>query len=242
MPSFLIGLTNYIENLFISAVDNVIVCNEERKKLISSKNHFKTIVVHNTPDLLTNKILKKKVSLSKTNKMKIVYVGTLHFGRLILEIVSEALNNIDFELHIAGFGPYENEIKSISNSSENIFFYGRLSNEKSISLQKECDILFATYDPSISINKYSAPLKLYEAMLLSKPIVVCRGTTSDLIVNRYSMGSVINYNKFEFWKSIKEISSNRNSLKKMGLNSHKAYVNEFNWSIMEKKFINLFSN
>lgn len=240
LPSFLAKVTDYIENFFISSVDHVIVCNESRKNLISFEDQLKTTVIHNTPDISSNKFLKSKVCLSKSNRIKIVYVGTLHSGRLILEIASEAFNNTDFELHIAGFGPFQDELKNIANSSKNIFFYGRLSNEKSISLQKECDILFATYDPRILINKHSAPLKLYEAMLLSKPIIVCKGTTSDLIVQKYNMGSVINYNKFEFWESAKKMISNPKSLKKIGLNSRKAYDNEYNWNIMEHKFLKLF--
>ena len=48
--------------------------------------------------------------------------------------------------------------------------------ESALELYAKCDLMFALYDPAIPNHRYSAPNKVYEAMLLGKPIIVAEGT------------------------------------------------------------------
>jgi glycosyltransferase involved in cell wall biosynthesis len=240
MPKWVKKIITKIENKFINIVDAVIVCNEVRNKIISKENPKECIILHNSPDLeaFTSKLTEQIVK--KNNKFKVVYVGTLTpKGRLLAEILKQ-VENLNIELHIAGFGPLEAEIKKLVMKNSNIIYYGQIENETAIQLQSECNLLFATYDPSIEINKYSAPLKLYEAMALCKPIIVCRGTTSDEIVIANSMGKVIDYSANEFWDAVSSLAKNPKLCQEMGINGRKAFNEQYDWKIMEKRLQSLY--
>ena len=97
-------------------------------------------------------------------------------------------------------------------------------------LEKECDILFATYNPKIENHKFSAPNKLYEAMALGKPIIVCKNTGIDKLVDKNKLGIVINYDSNEFLKAIKLLEKNKDYE-----SSKLLYNNKYSWNVMKEK-------
>jgi len=241
MPRILKKIVNRIEKRMISLVDGVIVCNDERYMETLCSRPKNCLVLHNSPDfeesLIAQRFLKKP-----TDKFKIAYIGTLvNEGRLLREIVEASKSHSEIELHVAGIGPLGEFVRMIQDSSTNVFFYGQLANEDALRLQNECDLLFATYDPKIRINKLSAPLKLYEAMALKKPIIVCRGTTADKIVEKNNMGKVIGYDAIQFWEIASELSSNRNYCEMMGKNGNEAYKKVYSWELMKSKLMSFYN-
>lgn len=241
MPRLIKWIVGQLENKMISIVDAVIVCNEIRFTSAAKAMPKKCIVVHNSPDMSSTSKARGRICKRDNANFKVVYVGTLTpYGRLLSEIIEASQRYPAIELHIAGIGPLAVRINELAQENPNIVFYGQLQNEQALQLQSECDLLFATYDPSIDINKYSAPLKLYEAMALRKPIIVCKGSTSDEITLHYGMGLVIEYDANEFWDAAISLSRNRALCKQMGRGGRKAYDGEFDWEIMEKRLTSLY--
>lgn len=228
-------IINNLENYVINNADVSIICGEWRKKQISSASPKEVTVIHNTPDI--NFVSDSKIVKSKSRKLKIVYVGILQEHRLLMEIIDKIKGNKNYELHIGGFGKYEKEIKEISNSFDNIYFYGSLKYNDVLSLEKECDILFATYDPKIKNHKYSAPNKVYEAMALGKPIIVCENTGIDKLVKEHDIGMVIKYNADDFIQKVSVFSLKPKKLKEASLKAKALYKNKYNWNNMEKQLI-----
>ena len=228
-------LKNTIEKAEISVIekaDLTIICTEQRREQIKKANPKKCIVIYNTPFIEKEK-LKKNIIKSNSSKIKIVYVGILQETRLLKEVGEEIVKNEDIELHIGGVGDLQKFFEELSSKYDNIFYYGRMEYEDVLNLEKDSDILFATYDPKIENHKYSAPNKLYEAMALGKPIIVCEGTGIDKIVDKYEMGVSIKYDQEEFIKAINIIKENSS----LGKNNIDLYKNNYDWRIMEQRLI-----
>ena len=235
MSSKMEKIVNKLENNIIDFADVSIVCGEWRKGQIKKSNPKKLIVIHNSPEI--KNIEKKEIIESKSKKLKVVYVGILQDHRLLLEILDEMKKSKEYEFHIGGFGKYEAEFKNASNEFNNIYFYGSLKYNDVLNLEKDCDILFATYDPKIKNHKYSAPNKIYEAMALGKPIIVCKNTGIDQLIVDNNIGVAINYDSKEFIKAIKKYDKKEN-LKEVEKISKKLYSNKYSWNSMEKVLIN----
>lgn len=241
VPNKLKKLVEKIEISIINKADLTIICTEQRKKQIKKSNPKKCIVIYNTPEIFKN-IDKSEVIKSNSKRVKIVYVGILQENRLLEEIGREITKYKNVELHIGGFGKLEDYFLELSKKCENVFFYGKMRYKDVLALEKDCDILFATYNPIIENHKYSAPNKLYEAMALSKPIIVCKHTGIDKIVNEEGMGLSISYNSEQFIESIKELEKNEKLRKKMGDNAFKAYNDKYSWKQMKIMLIHEYNN
>ena len=226
---------NKLENSVINFSDISIICGEWRKKQIEGTNPKRLIVIHNTPDV--NFIQNNKIIKSNSKKIKIVYVGILQDNRLLLEVLEQFKKNPDYELHVGGFGVYEKQFEESAENYDNIYFYGSLKYADVLQLEKDCDILFATYNPSIKNHKYSAPNKVYEAMALKKPIIVCNKTGIDDLIRNNKTGICIDYSGEDFMKEIKRIAKNKELLKELSENANNAYKKKYNWNIMAKELL-----
>lgn len=231
-------IINRLENKVINNSDVSIICGEWRLEQIKNANPKKVVVIHNTPDI--RNIDSKNLIKSSSKKVKIGYIGILQEHRLIIEILEQLKNNKKYELHIGGFGKYEKHIQELANQHSNIYFYGSLPYNDVLCLEQECDILFATYDPSIKNHKFSAPNKIYEAMALGKPIVVCKDTGIDKLVIENEIGLAIEYDAEDFVTKLDTLIKDKNKISEMGNKAKELYDKKYNWISMEKELINIY--
>ena len=228
------------ENSIINFSDISIICGEWRKKQIKGTHPKKLIVIHNTPNI--NYKESKKIIKSNSKKIKVAYVGVFQDNRLLLELLDKFKKNNDYELHIGGFGIYENQISDVANQNDNIYYYGSLKYDQVLSLEADCDVLFATYNPIIQNHKYSAPNKVYEAMALGKPIIVCKNTGIDELVSKNNTGFVIDYSADEFFSVLDKYKNNKKLLNVISKNAKKTYKEKYSWNLMEKQLINSYKD
>ena len=146
----------------------------------------------------------------------------------------------EIELHVAGLGPLEAYLAKTAKEFSNIYFYGQVTNEDALNLQSRADLLFATYDASEEINRNSAPNKVYEAMALGKPIIVCRQTDADLVVTRNKSGHAIKYDADEFMLIADKYKKNKDLKIEHGSNALKLYHEKYSWSICRDRLNDVF--
>lgn len=229
LPNLLRGVIERQEIKVINNADTTIICGEWRKEQIGKSNPKNLLIIHNSPDIDMEKIAKSEsVVKSNSNKTKVVYVGVLQDDRLLKEVADVLKNEKNIELHIGGFGKYEQYFEELSKENDNIFFYGSMKYDDVLKLESECDVLFATYNPEIKNHKYSAPNKVYEAMALSKPIIVCNGTGIDKFVFENDLGIAVDYDANSFLTGLNNLNCN---FKK---ESQKLFNEKYSWSKMEK--------
>lgn len=220
-----------VENKDIKLINNsdiVLICSEKRKQQIAKSNPKKVLIIHNSPE-----VVEKNTEMKPFDEkcVKVCYVGILQDDRLLVEVCNEVKNSKEVELHIGGFGKYETYFENMAKKYHNIKYYGSMNYDEVLKLEKDCDILFATYNPEIPNHKYSAPNKVYEAMALGKPIIVCKNTGIDEMVSNNKIGYAIDYSAKEFMDKIKNI--NELEYLSMAKNAKKVYLEKYSWEKMK---------
>ena len=214
----------------INFADYVLLCTEKRMEQISKAKPKNVVIIHNSPYYI-DKNLKKQ----NNNKINVGYFGILQDDRLLLEISQEIIKNNNIVLHVGGFGKYENYFEDLSKQYSNVIYYGTLKYEDVLKKEMKCDVLFATYNPNIKNHKYSAPNKVYEAMALNIPIIVCNNTGIDELVIKEKLGEAINYDAKEFITAITRLKNGKE------ITSVEVFKNKYSWQVMEKKLNKIIS-
>lgn len=237
-------IKRFIESLdhnFINKADAVIICSEKRKKQIYGTKPKNIEIIHNSPSNID--IYEDKIECKVNNdKVKIVYVGILNDDRFICELIELIEQCPQLELHIGGFGKYQEYVEIKSRKVNNIKYYGRLEYEETLRLEKECDIMVAIYNPLIKNHYYAAPNKFYEALMLGKPLIMAKNTGMDDIIQKHNIGEVVEYNIESVKAGIFKLISRRNEWRSMGLEMNKIFNSYYSWNQMEERLVNLYDN
>ncbi len=224
---FLKRIVEKIDINIINKSDAVLICTENRREQIAKANPKRVEIIHNSPKIDPCK------DQTKNKKINIGYFGILQDDRLLIEISKEIKENKDLVLHIGGFGKYSDYFEDLSKKYKNIIYYGTLKYSEVLENEKKCDVLFATYNPAIANHKYSAPNKVYEAMALNLPIIVCKDTGIDELVIGEKIGCSIEYDSKAFIEMVKQID--KTNFKE----NYKVFLKKYSWNVMEKKLLEI---
>ncbi len=227
-----------LENSIINKADTTIICTEERKKQIVGTNPKKLYVIHNTPDVDTSICNDNKAI---HDRLRLVYVGIFGKSRFIDKIAEVVASRSDCEFHIGGFGAgMESFFENMAAEHENIFYYGRLPYDKTIELERNCDVMCAIYDPAVPNHFFAAPNKFYEALSLGKPLLMAKNTGMASIVEEYGIGQVIDYNTESLGNAIDYFIQNKDSQKEIAEKTTMIYKTMYSWQQMEQRILSLY--
>lgn len=230
-----------MEYSIINYADNTIICTEERKDQIAGSRPRKLTVVHNTPSIDFDVSSYIDQSMDPDHKLTLAYIGVLSKRRFIDQAVDCMMGMKDSQMILAGGGDLVDFVKERAEKTDNIKYKGKVDYEDTFDIYSKSDLMFAVYNPQIMNHKYSAANKIYEAMLLKKPIIVARGTSMDKIVERYDIGFVIDYDKNEFRDLLYKLEKDRSIIDKKVENMQGVYEN-YSWKTMKKRLIDVYSD
>lgn len=236
LPRLLIKHFRNAELKIINKADATVICTEQRVEQIKGSKPKKLYVIHNTPNLTCE----ATDSEQNTGRLKVCFIGSLGYDRLLLELISAIPNHPEYDFVFGGVGTYENQCKEASEINKRVKYLGSMTYDKVIKEESKCDILFATYNPDIPNHRFSAPNKFYEAGALSKPVIVCNNTGVDVLVKKYNTGLCIDYNVEQFFSALDHLDKDRDLLKTLGENGNKAYNEFFSWNVMSNKIKDLY--
>jgi len=239
-PEFIKRMIKSVDLKMIDRVDAVILADESRRQQIAEAHPKRIVVIYNSPqDVMSN--LTAMQTTRRHHDLEIAYIGLLQVERGLLELLEVLKNHPEWTLLLAGFGGDEKRILEAAESMTNVFWFGRVSYERALQLSYDTDVLIATYDPAIPNHRFSSPNKLFEAMMLGKPIIVAQGTNMDSIVEQLDCGVVIEYGDVRALEEILvRMQFNPQFRRQLGLNARNAYEQVFNWSRMEERLIKLY--
>ncbi|MBI1730911.1 glycosyltransferase [Candidatus Acetothermia bacterium] len=122
-------------------------------------------------DLPQKPVLRKRLKLHP-EKTIAVYCGHLYENRGIKEIllVARELSNIHF-LFVGGWDKDVAKYKKQSDGLPNVQFIGFVSNDLVPSYLAASDMILMPYSRSCETAKWMSPMKLFEAMASSRPII-----------------------------------------------------------------------
>jgi glycosyltransferase involved in cell wall biosynthesis len=227
----------------IDRVDALILADDSRKAQIKGSKPKKLFVIYNTPEDLIPKNQELDFEQPDESKLRIAFVGLLHVERGLMELLNVHSRHREWSLDLAGFGGDEEIIIGKAQQLKNVSLHGRVSYEKAMELHLQADVLIATYDPSIPNHRFSSPNKLFEAMMLGKPIIVAAGTNMDRIVEETGCGIVIPYGDISaLEQALQRLASNPQFRAQLGAAGRKAYETRYNWGLMRRRLLNLYAD
>ena len=232
IPRALIPLIEWMEITVINHSKCTIICTEERMEQLQKADPKKVVVIYNSPNI------QKMVHVDP--KWDYAYCGSLGRLRLIQEILDEYPKHQDMKFVFAGSGMHAQQAKLLSEKYENFTFLGSLSYKEVLSVEKQTKIISAIYEPSIRNHRLCAPNKFYESLALGKPVIVCKHTGIDVIVEEHDLGAVIDYSAAEFYDALEDLTSDENRCVQIGERARKIYEEKYNWTLMEQHLLQLY--
>ena len=109
--------------------------------------------------------------LGGTGEMTVLYAGQIVTNRGILELIDAVSAGSGIELVLIGYGRIESEVSEAMSRRRNGVFLGWKSHEEILSLTRDCDVVYAMYNPDVPNNRFASPNKLFEAMACGKPVL-----------------------------------------------------------------------
>jgi glycosyltransferase involved in cell wall biosynthesis len=237
-PAPILKIIAWAEFLAINNADAVILADDSRKQQIAGSQPNKIEVVYNSPAEPEGiKALPKRAEKA----LCLVYVGLLVKERSLAEVIEIVGRHPDWFLDLAGFGGDQEMILRLAEEHSNICWHGRVDYATALKLTAGADLVFAIYDPAVPNHRYSSPNKVFEAMLLEKPLVVAHGTNMDRIVEAHQCGVVVQYGHVETIEQVLEaLAADPGLRQRLGENGGAAYRQHYSWSIMKERIFRLY--
>jgi len=112
-------------------------------------------------------------NVENTDVLRIVYTGSLEKRYGIKNIVEgfKLIKENKIILEIYGHGDYEEELKEVCLTNNNIRYKGFVPNKEILKIQKESDFLINARSAEDEYVKYSFPSKTLEYMLSGTPLI-----------------------------------------------------------------------
>ena len=238
-PSWIKRFIRSFDLMVIGWTDAVILVDEARKTQINGAAPRNLIYIYNSPD---DKRWSGKTD-DYSSGFRITYVGLLQVERGLFDLLEVMKRHPEWHLDMAGFGGDEKEIASAANTLTNVTYHSRIPYEKTLALSERSDALIATYDPAILNHRFSSPNKIFEAMMLSKPIVVSSNTNMDDIIIKNNCGLVVPYGDVEALDAaFSRLASDQEYASLLGANGRIAYDTKYGWPIMRERLVDLYKN
>lgn len=224
----------------IGRAEAVILADESRREQISGSNPRLSAVIYNTPEDTDPKIAAES-PMPSSDRLQIAYIGLLQVERGLLELLEVLRGHPEWGLDLAGFGGDESRLLEAARDLPNVRWHGRLPYTRAIQISAGADILIATYDPAIRNHRYSSPNKVFEAMLLGKPIIVAQDTNMDRIIRQADCGIVIPYGDIPALEAaLHRLQQDLDLRLRLGRNARQAYDTSYSWKIMQQRLLELY--
>jgi glycosyltransferase involved in cell wall biosynthesis len=209
-------------------VDVVVIAHENRLKQLG-RCPVHCVTIYNSPDEID--VQEVAATLEWQEGRYVAYVGVLQPDRGIPFMV-EAARRAQCQVVVAGFGPLEAMCSGWAKESQSVQFMGRVPYDCALAIQSKAAAIIAQYDPAIPNNKFAAPNKLFEAMMLGKPLITTEGTQLAECVEREGLGLVVPYGDVSsLAEAIRSLVDNPELAKKMGDRGRRLYEERYRPSV-----------
>lgn len=227
-----------LEDYFAKRSDVLINVSDEM--LQTYKNKPKNcITIMNCSEDHPVKISGEKSS-EKSKKFQLLFTGHIRQGRG-LEILPDIINDLkNTQLIITG-RVEDNKLLNKLKGLPNVSYEGFIDHDKVLELEGASDLMIALYDLNLQTqNKFVMGNKLFEAMMCGVPILT---NVAHEIVNETNCGTLVQYNNADQIKEvIIRLRDNPQLRKELGANGRKAFLEKYNWNVMEQKLYKIYDN
>jgi glycosyltransferase involved in cell wall biosynthesis len=229
----LYSFVNRLEEEFAKRSDVLINVSDELLKTYRKRPKICVTIMNCSEDM-------KNAPKMAWNDFRILFAGHIRPGRG-LEILPQIVKDLKgTQLIITGRVEDRTLLKNIEGIP-NIIYQGFIDHKALIELEANSNLMIALYDLNLQTqNEYVMGNKLFEAMMCGLPIIT---NVSQEIVNETNCGLVVEYENTEQIKeAIVTLRDNPQLRKRLGDNGRKAFLEKYNWSVMEERLYKIYES
>jgi glycosyltransferase involved in cell wall biosynthesis len=230
----------FVDLRAIGRADALILADESRREQIRGARPRFSTVIYNSPEEVA---IQQAGGLTSEPgcSLRLAYVGLLQVERGLFEMMALLERHPEWCLDLAGFGGDEARIRAQVERMPNVHWHGRVPYQEALELSRAADVLFATYDPAIPNHRFSSPNKIFEAMMLGKPVLVAKDTNMDRIVQQAECGLVVQYgDEAALESALTQLAQDDTLRKRLGRNARQAYKTHYSWQKMQSRLEQLY--
>lgn len=225
-------LANQERRLALRA-DLVILPDMGRAEFFGSSRPQRLVEVMNVPE-------ERSVAPRPHALFTVFYGGQIARDRGIAELV-RACEQTNARFVVAGHGPDEASLVPLVESSPVAQFLGPLPYDEVLTWTASSDVVAALYDPRLDNNRRASPNKLFEAMMLCKPVLTNEGTSLGEFVAREGVGVVARYGDVDSIRSaLERLMLSPQESEAMGRRGRALYENGFRWEVMRDRLVSAY--
>ncbi len=240
-PGWIKALIRKTDLACIQRADALILVDDARVAQIAGAQPRRLSVVYNSPEDADPEETDAWTP-SPVGELRLAYVGLLQVERGLFEMLDVLARHPTWQLELAGFGGDEAQIAARAEQMPNVRFHGRVTYDRALALSQSADLLFATYDPAIPNHRYSSPNKVFEAMMLGKPIIVARDTNMDRMIAAANAGLLVPYGDVDALEAaLRRLADQPDFRRELGANARRAYEQAYSWRVMDARLQELYA-
>ncbi len=235
VPRLVMDYAFRMERELAPSADRVIAVNEAVKRYVDGIAARPATLVRNTSEHILD-----TYRPPPGGPFTVLYVGTLHISRFILQAIEVIGEMPDVRLVIGGSKKLTPVVQAMCARHPNTQFLGVVPNERVLPMTLDSHLELAMLDPQYRINRVALSNKMFEAMVAGRPSVNTKGLYSGDVVEREQCGLAIPYTKDAFKASVERLQSDPRLAERLGRYGLAAAKREYNWPHEAAKLVALY--
>lgn len=228
LPSALRRYLALAERRMVARADLVILPDARRAVQFQGVHPRRLIEVMNVPEELS-------VGVEPTDRFTVFYGGMIARDRGLTDLAA-ACEAAGARLVVAGHGPDEAELLPVLESSPACRYLGTIPYEDVLKQTASCHAVAALYDPAVPNNRLAAPNKVYEAMMLQKPVLTNEGIALADLVRQAGVGTVATYgDRASIGNALEALILHPDLCAEMGRRGRRLYEERYRWSTQAER-------
>jgi len=236
VPRFVTNYAFRLERRLAAHADHIIAVNESVKAYIDGVTGRDSVLIRNCPDLFLTEYRPPPAP-----PFLLLYIGTLHRSRFVLEAIETAAEMPEISLIIGGSKALTPLVQEMCARHPNTRFLGVVPNDDVLPMTVDSHAILAMFDPRQRINQVGLPNKIFEAMAAGRPSIVAEGLPMSDFVVRERCGLAVPYTKAGLWSALEKLRGDPALAEALGRNGLEAAKQRYNWPRESQKLIALYS-
>jgi glycosyltransferase involved in cell wall biosynthesis len=227
----------------IAEANAVILADEARRAQIAGSHPRRLEVIYNAPeDSLAELQGRPRADRDPAVSLRLVYAGLMQVERGLLPLLEALSTHPEWRLDLAGEGAERALILERAAALPNVTYHGVLPHPDVLELSYSADVLPAFYDPAIPNHRYASPNKLFEGMMLGRPVLAGRSAGFDNLVDEIVCGLVVDYGAVDQIERALKTLEDPTLRTLLGENGRRAYEHTYAWARMAERLVKLYDS
>ena len=226
-----------MERRLAPQADMVIAVNEAVKEYIDRVSGHDSIVVRNSHELTLD-----AYRPPPGPPFTVIYLGTLHISRFILQAIDVVGEMPDVRLVLGGSKKLTPTVRERCARHSNTPFLGVVPNEQVLPMTLDSHAVLAMLDPGHRISKVGISNKMFEAMVTGRPCIVTEGLLMAEIVDHEECGLIVPYTNAGFRGAVERLRDDPALAERLGRNGLEAAKREYNWGAEQARLVRAYQD